>query len=68
VTIGLGLGVAVAMAAAGRIEPLLFQVSPRDPLVLVGVVLVLLLTAVLAAWIPSLRATRVDPTTAMRAE
>lgn len=68
VTIGIGLGVAVAMAAAGRIEPLLFQVSPRDPLVLVGVVLVLFITAVLAAWIPSLRATRVDPTTAMRAE
>jgi predicted permease len=68
VVIGIALGVAVTMAAAGRIEPLLFQVSPRDPLVLAGVVLVLLLTAVLAAWVPSLRATRVDPTTAMRAE
>ena len=68
VIIGLALGVAVAMAAAGRIEPLLFQVSPRDPLVLVGVVLVLLLAAVLAACVPSLRATRVDPATAMRAE
>jgi predicted permease len=68
VAIGIALGLVVVVTVARKIEPLLFQVSPRDPLVLVGVVLVLLVTAILAAWIPFVRATGVDPTTAMRAE
>ena len=68
VAVGIGLGLVVSLAAAGRVEPLLFQVSPRDPFVLVAVVLALLLTAVLAACIPSLRATRADPSAALRAE
>jgi putative ABC transport system permease protein len=68
VGIGIALGIAAALAAGGRIEPLLFQVSPRDPLVLAGVVLVLLASAVVAAVVPSRRALRVDPATALRAE
>jgi ABC-type antimicrobial peptide transport system permease subunit len=65
---GIALGTAVAVAAGGALAPLLFEVSPRDPLVYGGVALTLLLTGAAAAWIPSWRATRVDPATALRAE
>jgi predicted permease len=65
---GIALGTALAVAAGGALAPLLFEVSPRDPLVLGGVAATLLLTAVAAAWVPSWRATRVDPATALRAE
>ncbi|HSG82865.1 MAG TPA: FtsX-like permease family protein, partial [Gemmatimonadota bacterium] len=66
--IGLAIGLAIALAAAGALEPVLYQVSPRDPLVLCGVVLILLLVAVAAAAIPSMRAARIDPVAALRTE
>jgi predicted permease len=65
---GLLFGGAIAAAAGGAVAPLLFEVSPRDPLVLGGVALALLATGAVAAWIPSWRATRVDPASALRAE
>ena len=65
---GLLLGGAIAAAAGSVVAPLLFEVSPRDPLVFGGVALALLLTGGVAAWVPSWRATRVDPATALRAE
>jgi predicted permease len=68
VTIGILLGVAIAITAGGKLEPLLFEVSPRDPLVLGSVIFALLLTALAAAWIPSRRATRVDPAHALRTD
>ena len=68
VAVGIGLGLVIAFVAAGRMQSLLFQVSPRDPVVVGVVVSSLLFAAVLAAWIPSRRATRVDPASALRAE
>jgi ABC-type lipoprotein release transport system permease subunit len=50
------------------VAPLLFEVSPRDPIVLTVVGALLLGIAVLASGIPALRATRVDPNVALRAE
>ncbi len=56
------------MAAAGAVPPLLYDVSPRDPLVLVTVTLTLLLVAALAGIVPASRAARIDPITALRVE
>ena len=65
---GVVIGAAVALYAARWVKPLLFDVSPTDPLVFGGVVLVLVSTAVAASWLPALRASRVDPNVALRSE
>jgi hypothetical protein len=65
---GIVIGTAVALLAGRFIAPLLFETSPRDPLVLGGVGAVLLAVAVLASVVPALRATRVDPMEALRTD
>ena len=67
-TIGLALGAVLALALAPLVADLLFNVAPRDATVLVGVGLVLLLTATLAAVLPARRATRVEPAQVLRAD
>lgn len=66
--IGIGLGVAGALSLARFMRSLVFEVSPTDPLTLISVGCVLAGAAVLAAWMPSRRAMRVDPMIALRAE
>lgn len=66
--IGVALGAFVAFWAGRFVKPLLFDVSPRDPLVFVFVAGLLVLVAVAASWIPALRASRVDPNVALRSE
>lgn len=68
VMVGTVIGLGVSAASARFIEPLLFGVSGRDPLVYAGVAITLLGVAALAGWIPALRATRVDPREALAAE
>jgi predicted permease len=68
VGVGALLGLLIALVGAPRIESLLFQVSPHDPLTLGLVMGILLLVAVLASGVPAWRATRVDPSVALRAE
>lgn len=65
---GMVSGMLIALAAGRWIAPLLFDVSPRDPAVFVSVVGVLLVVALIASLIPALRASRVDPNVALRAE
>lgn len=67
-TIGIGLGLAIALAARPWLEPQLFNTSARDPLVLLGVAVVLEAVALAAGWIPARRAVAVSPTEALRAE
>ena len=65
---GIGIGAAIALVAGRWLEPLLYAVSPRDPLVF-GVVTVMLFGVALAASaLPALRAARVDPNVALRVE
>jgi hypothetical protein len=66
--IGIGLGIVAVLLAGRFIEPLLFEVSARNPIVLGGVGGVLLLVSVLAALASSVRATRIDPVIALRAD
>jgi ABC-type lipoprotein release transport system permease subunit len=47
---------------------MLFEVRPLDPLTLSVVVIVLSMVAVIAAWVPAWRASRVDPMTTLRYE
>ncbi|MDQ3517452.1 MAG: ABC transporter permease [Gemmatimonadota bacterium] len=65
---GIVIGSAIALYAGKWVEPLLFNVKPRDPIVFGGVVAVLLATATLASLVPALRAARVDPNVALRSE
>ncbi|MBI4503793.1 MAG: ABC transporter permease [Gemmatimonadetes bacterium] len=66
--IGVGVGAAIALWAGKWVTPLLFQVSPKDPTVFLFVTLTLAAVAVLASWIPVLRASRVDPNVVLRSE
>ena len=65
---GVGLGVAVAFGLSHWIEPLLFEQSPRDPVIYVLVAGTLLAVAMLASFIPARRAGGVDPVRALRME
>jgi predicted permease len=67
-SIGAGAGVALALGGGRLIEPLLFHTSPRDPVVFGSVVAVILGISVVASLAPAIRATRVDPVTALRTE
>ena len=66
--IGVGIGVIVSFVAAPRLAPLLFDVSPRDPLVYMTVVIAMIAVAVAASFVPAHRAARVDPNVALRSE
>jgi predicted lysophospholipase L1 biosynthesis ABC-type transport system permease subunit len=66
--IGAIVGVAGALALTRTISRLLYQVSPADPLTFAAVIAALLVTAALASAVPALRASRVDPLIALRAE
>jgi len=66
--IGVVAGLAGSFALAKTIRGLLFEVSPDDPVSLLASAAVLLVAAVLAAWVPSSRAARVDPAIALRNE
>jgi hypothetical protein len=65
---GVVIGAAIALVAARWVKPLLFDESPRDPAVLALVACVLLGVAVVASLIPALRAARVYPNEALRAD
>lgn len=66
--VGVAIGVVVAFVAGRWVKPLLFNVSPKDPLVFGLVATMLVVVAVAASWIPALRASRVDPNVALRSE
>ena len=65
---GILIGGAIAVGAARWVKPLLFDESPRDPVVYAIVTVVLLGVALTASWIPARRAARVDPNIALRSD
>jgi predicted permease len=66
--IGTGIGLIGSFLLSRTMRSLLFEVSPGDPVTLVGIALLIILVAMLASYIPARRATRVDPTVALRYE
>ncbi|OLC83011.1 MAG: hypothetical protein AUH66_03660, partial [Acidobacteria bacterium 13_1_40CM_4_57_6] len=66
--IGVAIGIAGSLALTRTMESLLFGVSPTDAVTLAGVALLLAGVSMLACWIPSRRAMRVDPIVALRYE
>ena len=66
--VGLAIGVALAFAVEPVLRGQMLSVGPPDAMVVGAVVLVLAAVALLAAWLPARRATRVDPAVALEAE
>ena len=65
---GLVAGFLLALALANLIRSQLFGLNPQDPLTFIGSAIVLTLAAGLAGFVPALRASYVEPTTALRSE
>jgi putative ABC transport system permease protein len=66
--IGITIGAGIALAAGKWIAPLLFDESPRDPVIFGLVTVVLLSVTLVASLIPARRAARVDPNRALRSD
>jgi ABC-type antimicrobial peptide transport system permease subunit len=66
--LGSAVGLLLGMAATKLLSFIVYQATPRDPLVLAGVVLTMLLLGLLAAWIPAQRALGADPLMLLREE
>jgi predicted permease len=65
---GLAIGGAGALALTRLLRSLLFEVSPYDPLSFAVVSLMLMAVGLLACWLPTYRAMRIEPAVALRAE
>jgi len=63
--IGLAIGAVAALALTRLMSTMLFSVVPHEPVVYLAIAVLLAATAAAACWIPSLRAARVDPATAL---
>jgi len=66
--IGGGIGIAAAVILSRSMESLLFGVSGSDPLTLLAVAGLIGLTAVVAALVPALKASRTDPMVALKGQ
>jgi ABC-type antimicrobial peptide transport system permease subunit len=65
---GSALGLLFGVLASLVLSHIVYEATPRDPLVLAGVVLAMLLLGLLATWIPAQRALRVNPLILLREE
>jgi putative ABC transport system permease protein len=68
VGIGLGLGLGASLLLGRVLQSLLYDLSPRDPVTLAMIGVLLVTVAFLACLIPAMRATKVDPVVALRSE
>ena len=66
VGVGCLAGLALAFAVSRGLSTMLYGVSPTDPATLTAVIVIVLLVAAAAALVPAVRASRVDPMTALR--
>jgi putative ABC transport system permease protein len=66
--LGVAFGIAGALMLTRAIRSLLFAVSPSDPLSFAATIVLLIAVAMLASYVPAIRATKVDPLVALRYE
>jgi predicted permease len=65
---GVAIGLAAAVALSRLLSGLLFGIPPTDPITYIAVAAMLTSVALLASYVPALRATRIDPMAALRHE
>jgi ABC-type antimicrobial peptide transport system permease subunit len=65
---GSAVGLLLGILAARVLAVIVYQATPRDPLVLAGVVLAMSLLGLFATWIPAQRALSIDPLILLREE
>jgi putative ABC transport system permease protein len=65
---GVLTGIAAAFGLARFLESLLFGVKARDPIIFVSVPAMLMVVALLAVWVPAVRASKVNPVDSLRYE
>ncbi len=65
---GSAAGLLLGILASRVLTSIVYQATPRDPLVLAGVVLIMALLGLLATWIPAQRALSIDPMILLREE
>jgi predicted permease len=63
---GIAIGTVAALFVGRLLSRFLFGIAPDDPVAFGGVIVALAVVALLASFVPALRATRVDPMTALR--
>ena len=68
VALGLGIGVGISLLSGRLIAKILYHVNPTDPATLTAIAAMTLVVCTIACAVPALRAWRVDPVTALRAE
>ena len=68
VAVGIAVGSIAAIGAGRFVESILFGVSSRDPVSIIGASGVLIAVAAVASFFPSWRATKVDPVSVLRSE
>ena len=66
--IGLAIGIPLAVVFGLALRSYLFETAPADPLMLAGVAIALAVAGTLGCLGPALRATAIDPITALRAD
>ena len=68
VSIGIIIGVPVTLAGDRLVSNMLFGLKPTDPITLVSAIIILLIVAAVAGYLPARRASQVDPMVALRYE
>jgi ABC-type antimicrobial peptide transport system permease subunit len=67
-SVGAFVGSLAALTIGDLVSPVLYDVSPRDPAAIALACLLMSAVALTATWVPAVRAARVEPSSALRAE